>query len=93
MSFRDRGLFLCSTRVVLEHPYYSSDDGTIEEWPQNFMQEYERCTFFTNDDGRPAMAVEIPLPKKFDSLLNHEEERYQKLGTDANNIGATDVIG
>jgi hypothetical protein len=38
------------------------------------------------------MVVEIPLPKKFDSLLNHEEERYHKLSTDAGDTGDGHIV-
>lgn len=85
MSFRDRGLLLCSTRVVLEHPYYNSDDTSIiNQWNSNLTEQFDECTMWKSEEsGRIMMAAEVPLPSKFENLLKHEEERYHKFGGDA----------
>lgn len=79
MSFRDRGLFLCSTRVVLEHPFYNNPE-TIDLWKDEYADEFDQCSVWKSEDGRLMMAAQVPLPNKFDSLLYHEEERYNRLG-------------
>ena len=85
MSFRDRGLFLCSTRVVLEHPFYNNPE-TFHIWKDEYADKFEQCSVWKSEEGRLLMAAEVPLPPKFESLMNHEEERYNKLG------GETDLV-
>ena len=79
MSLRDRGLFLCSTRVLLEHPYFNSPE-TIRTWNSSFAEKFDECNVGMSENGRLIMTAEVALPTKFESLLNHEEERYDKLG-------------
>eukprot|EP00977_Amphora_coffeiformis_P001409 scaffold287_cov173-Amphora_coffeaeformis.AAC.23 len=79
MSFRDRGLFLCSTRVVLEHPFYNNPE-TMNFWQDEYADKFDQCSVWKSKEGRLMMAAEVPLPNKFDSLLHHEEERYNQLG-------------
>ena len=81
MCFRDRGLFLCSTKVVVDHPYYNNAE-TIKQWPENYIEKFEQCTAMVDED-RLIMTAEVPLPGKFESLLDHEEERYNKFGKDS----------
>lgn len=83
MKLRARGMFLCSNKVVLEHPYYNSDDGR-QEWKalnldlEETYKEGNCCSYrIWYDDALDKVMVEaeIPLPSKFDSLLKNEEER------------------
>lgn len=78
MSFRDRGLFLCSTRIILEHPFYN-DPNTMHLWKDEHSDKFEQCSFLRSDKGHLMMAAEVSLPIKFENLLNHEEARYNKL--------------
>ena len=79
MKFRDRGLFLCSSCVTLEHPFYNSAEGR-EIW-NNLDEEskYKQGKLYLSDDDRVVVQVNVDLPDKFDNLLIREEERYHKL--------------
>ena len=88
MSFRDRGLFLCSTRVVLEHPFYNEPE-TIHLWKDENADKFGQCSVWKSKEGRLMMAAEVTLPKKFDTLLHHEEERYNQLGGTPNPMEAS----
>jgi 23S rRNA-/tRNA-specific pseudouridylate synthase len=78
MTFRERGLFLCSTRVVLEHPYYNTEE-TRAQWRPDITSKFEECSTWLSEADRVMLTAQIALPSKFESLLNHEEQRYHKL--------------
>lgn len=84
MSFRDKGLFLCSTRVVLEHPYFNTSPETIHEWNPSTADKFDECNIAMSENGRLVMTAQVALPNKFENLLQHEEERYNKFGSQAN---------
>mmetsp|Transcript_9154 Transcript_9154/g.16385 ORF Transcript_9154/g.16385 Transcript_9154/m.16385 type:complete len:525 (-) Transcript_9154:41-1615(-) len=74
MQLRGRGLFLCSNRVTLEHPFYTS----IEEE----ADRKNRDMLWTAPDGKVMVTASIGLPEKFESFMMHEEERYEKLAAE-----------
>lgn len=82
MSFRDRGLFLCSNRVTLEHPYYN--DSMDREQRESFFhklisEDDKENLWLCEDDGKIMVTASIPIPDKFESFLGHEDDRYHKL--------------
>lgn len=90
MSLRGRGLFLCSNKVTLDHPYYNTPDGR-KEWDEMMMVNKQKIVKISSSDGAEAILKEetdgkvkvhasIPLPNKFLSFLKKEEERQEKLG-------------
>lgn len=82
MKLRGRGLFLCSHRVVLDHPYYNTPEGR-EEWDATVDEEKKYAGGMIHLDETSNLvkvSCEIELPKKFSSLMKWEEERANKLG-------------
>ncbi len=83
MTFRGRGLFLCSNKVKLDHPYYNTEEGR-KEW-QN-LPDNEKwgngMIKYSEEDDIVQVSVSIDLPGKFDSFLKSEEERATKFGGD-----------
>jgi len=81
MELRGRGLFLCSNMVKLDHPYYNTEIGRNEwdnlpddeKWAGGMIKLSEDCK-------RVEVHASIELPAKFDSFLNNEAERENKLG-------------
>ena len=81
-AFRERGLFLCSNRVQLEHPYYNTQQGRAIFDNLQAPPDFENVQLWLDPDTDKVMvAAEIPLPAKFSSFLQHEDERYAKLHT------------
>lgn len=80
-SLRGRGLFLCSNRVVLEHPYYNTEGGRAdwealpdsEKWANGMIR-------FSEDGTTLEVHASIDLPDKFQSFLATERKRYEKFG-------------
>ena len=89
MQFRHRGLFLCSNKVICEHPYYNTDIGR-KEWDNittgRSNSKVKKKMYDTNGDmlrlSRDGTTVEVHAsikpPDKFDSFLEREEERAEK---------------
>lgn len=78
MQLRERGLFLCSNRLVLEHPYYND----LEESPQEIfarLSSAEKESMWLSNNGKIMVTACIDLPEKFSSFLRHEDERFEKL--------------
>ena len=78
MALRDRGLFLCSNRVTLEHPFYNSDTGR-KIW--NGLDEEDRRgvdSVYLSSEGKVMVTASIDLPAKFDNFLTHEQSRAEK---------------
>ena len=79
MSLRGRGLFLCSNKVNLDHPYYNTEVGR-KEWdalPDN--EKWANGTLCLSEDGsRVEVCASIELPPKFQSFLKNEEQRKEK---------------
>lgn len=79
MALRDRGLFLCSNRVTLEHPYYNTVNGR-REWDANPKQcnHAQAKLYHLADQDKIMVEASIDLPKKFESLLSWEKQRAKK---------------
>ena len=78
VHFTERGLFLCSNRVSLEHPYYNSPSGR-EEWEEKKGELLkEGSPVCLSEDGTIFVKISIDLPNKFQSILDREEERTGK---------------
>ena len=85
MSLRGRGLFLCSNKVILDHPYFNTEIGR-QEW-ENLSDEGKwangKIKLTSNGDRDIVqVSVSIELPNKFNSFLNSEEERANKFTND-----------
>lgn len=87
MDLRGRGLFLCSNKVTLDHPYYNTEVGR-KEW-ENLSDDVKWANGMIklSDDGDKKIvqvSASIDLPGKFDSFLKSEEERAEKFASDNN---------
>jgi 23S rRNA-/tRNA-specific pseudouridylate synthase len=78
MQLRDRGLFLCSNRVTLEHPYYNDLGESAEDVYSNIPVD-EREHLWVSPEGKVMVTASIDIPAKFDSFMEHADERYRKL--------------
>jgi 23S rRNA pseudouridine1911/1915/1917 synthase len=78
-AMRDRGLFLCSNQITLEHPYYNTDHGRglWNRMTDEQRYRYGGNVYLTNNEVVMVTAT-IDLPSKFENLLNHEERRAEK---------------
>lgn len=79
MQLRGNGLFLCSNRVTLEHPYYNTPAGRDEFESMGKEATAASEDLWVADDGMVMVTVAIPIPEKFHSLMKREEERYNLL--------------
>lgn len=82
MAFRERGLFLCSNRITLEHPYYNTAVGHKEWQTLHDESKYAGGILSLADDGIVRVTASIDLPAKFESFLEHEEARTMKFQQD-----------
>jgi hypothetical protein len=78
MAFRERGLFLCSNRVIMEHPYYNTDVGRNEWEALDDDSKFGGGMLSLSQDGIVRVSASIDLPTKFESFLNREEARSSK---------------
>lgn len=80
-NLRGRGLFLCSNKVVLDHPHYNTEEGRAE-WealPDN--QKWANGMIRFSEDGTSLeVHTSIDLPGKFQTMLSTERRRYEKFG-------------
>ncbi|CAJ1960979.1 unnamed protein product [Cylindrotheca closterium] len=79
MYLRERGLFLCSNSVVLEHPYYNSEIGRTEFANLSDAAKLEMKGVEQAPDGTVVVRASIPLPQKFASFMKREQYRYEQL--------------
>jgi 23S rRNA-/tRNA-specific pseudouridylate synthase len=77
MRFRERGLFLCSNRISLEHPFYNSKEGR-PIWEALDQEEKYGKNLWLSEVDRVMVSASIELPEKFENLLAREEERFYK---------------
>lgn len=80
VKLRGRGLFLCSNRVLLEHPFYNTKAGR-EVWDQlpESDKVFRDCKLWLSTQSNKVMVgASIELPQKFNSFLNRSEALYQK---------------
>ena len=75
MTFRERGLFLCSNRVTLEHPYYNTELGRKEWETLGYDAKFAGGMLTLSNDGIVRITASIDLPRKFESFLTREEAR------------------
>lgn len=88
LKLRARGMFLCSNKVVLEHPFYNSDHGR-KEWnglqldgDGKFQHEGSVYRIWHDQKSDKVMVeAEITLPTKFHAFLQNEEERYHRVSS------------
>jgi len=86
MDLRGRGLFLCSNKVTLDHPYYNTEVGR-NEW-ENLPDDEKWANGMiklTNSEDKAdivQVVASIELPGKFESFLKSEEERANKFSQD-----------
>lgn len=84
VKLRGRGLFLCSTSVVLEHPSYNFRAGQemwkgLEDSDKTTSFERSSCSLF-EEDGKVMVKATVELPKKFNTFLDHSEAVFTKYG-------------
>jgi hypothetical protein len=82
MKFPDRGLFLCSTRISLEHPYYNSPEGR-QVW-ENLADDRKDSSgkIWLSADDTVMVTATIDLPNQFENLLKRSEERHDKFAAE-----------
>mmetsp|Transcript_36913 Transcript_36913/g.42103 ORF Transcript_36913/g.42103 Transcript_36913/m.42103 type:complete len:446 (+) Transcript_36913:3-1340(+) len=85
VKLRGRGLFLCSNKVVLEHPFYNTRAGrgvwdTMEESSKSFK---EGKLWLHQEDDMVIVCVSVELPNKFSELLDRPNASFQEHGEDA----------
>jgi len=78
MALRGEGLFLCSNKVTLEHPFYNDlkEDGKaiLQRLP-----EKDREQFWLSSEGKVMVTASIDLPEKFNSYVCEENSRFAEL--------------
>jgi 23S rRNA-/tRNA-specific pseudouridylate synthase len=82
-KYRERGLFLCASRVSHEHPYFNSPEGRVEWNRLDDEQKFADGILWLSDDDTVMVSANVDLPDKFNSLLAREEERFLKFQTPA----------
>ena len=82
MSFRGQGLFLCSSKVLIPHPYYNTEEGRGQGVEVPAAEgPMEGCTrVFRDADGAVWVRAEIAPPPKFAGLMRRESARVHKFG-------------
>lgn len=80
-KLRGRGLFLCSNRVVLNHPYYNTGEGRAEWESLPDSEKWGNGMIRFSEDGTTLeVHASVDLPDKFRTFLAAEERRHKKLG-------------
>ena len=77
-GLRGEGLFLCSNKVTLEHPFFNDtkEDGkTILQR----LPEKDQEGFWLSPEGKVMVTASIELPDKFNSFISDENEQFVKL--------------
>lgn len=88
VHFRQRkGLYLCSNKVILEHPFYNTEHGR-KVWNELYENHeksdpknegIERGILRMSEDGSTVeVYVSIELPPKFGNLMKWEEARAKR---------------
>lgn len=75
MNLREEGLFLCSNKVTLEHPFYNDLKEDGEEILKN-LPERDRESLWVSPEGKVMVTASIDTPEKFDSFVLKENERF-----------------
>jgi len=79
MQLRERGLMLCSNRVVFEHPYYNSEMGRKEFANLSDEAKSKMKVVQQAPDGTVLVQATIPLPQKFITFMEREQYRFEQL--------------
>ena len=74
LRLRQRGLFLCSNGIKIQHPYYNSPFGR-GEWDNSLESD---VLYKDKESGHIVVNVSIDTPSKFNSFLYHEKKRAAK---------------
>ena len=80
LKLRKRGLFLCSNEIEMDHPWYNTGAG-LEEWAAMGTSEVKigNATLFRENNVETVkIKARVPLPRKFESFLYHENKRALK---------------
>jgi hypothetical protein len=77
MAFRERGLFLCSNRLIMEQPYYDTDVGRKEWETLDDGVNFAGGMLSLSQEGIVRATASIELPTNFESFLTHEKVMYQ----------------
>jgi 23S rRNA-/tRNA-specific pseudouridylate synthase len=75
IQLREKGLFLCSNKVTLEHPSYNDME---EEGITIFQQlsEKDKEGLWMSPEGKVMVTASIEIPDKFESFISDENNRY-----------------
>jgi hypothetical protein len=82
MQLRERGLFLCSSRVTLEHPFYNSEGGRAVFDKIAASEKAKMECISVAPDGKVMVTAEIDLPDKFGTFMARENDRFERLSTE-----------
>jgi hypothetical protein len=82
MQLRERGLFLCSNRVSLEHPFYNSEEGRAVFEEMSETERSKQQVLWVSAEGKIMVTAAIDIPDKFESFMTREEDRYNRLSTE-----------
>jgi hypothetical protein len=82
MQLRERGLFLCSNRVTLEHPFYNSEEGRTVFEKMSETERSKQQVLWVSAEGKIMVTAAIDIPDKFESFMTREEDRYNRLSTE-----------
>ena len=84
MQLRGRGLFLCSNKISLDHPYYNTEVGRKEWDALPDKEKWANGKIYLSHDGTVVkVQLQIDLPKKFHTFLAREEERDGKFNNNS----------
>lgn len=81
MQLRERGLFLCSNKVSLEHPFYNTEEGRAVFDKLSEKERSHKKGLGLSSEGRVMVSVEIDIPDKFEDFMTREEDRYNRLSS------------
>lgn len=68
-QLRENGMFLCSNRVTLEHPFYKTIPHAGDDLVHHSSNDGDRVSLTEDEDGTVLVNVEIELPQKFNDLM------------------------
>ncbi len=78
MNLREDGLFLCSNKVTLEHPFYNDLKEDSQEILDN-LPEKEQEGLWLSPEGKVMVTASVELPDKFNFFVSKENERFADL--------------
>jgi 23S rRNA-/tRNA-specific pseudouridylate synthase len=78
MNLREEGLFLCSNKVTVEHPFYNGlkEDGKAI---LHRLPEKDQEGLWLSPEGKVMVTATIEIPDKFNSFVSKENARFAKL--------------